>query len=132
MRTHLHPMGGVSVSAILWHVSASDAAFAQGTDSALVRGAVYGTRAGLHPGRPSPCRTTNQDPHKATTDQMGRYIFQVLSPLLNTATVESQGFKSVERKNIISAGRRPERTSTSVSRWAASPRRRSHRQRQRC
>jgi len=103
MRTHYTLWAALSVSAILLAAFLLPTrAFAQGTDSALVRGAVTDASGASIPG--ATVTMTNDEtkiPHKATTDQMGRYIFQVLKPASYTATVESQGFKSVERKNII-------------------------------
>jgi len=103
MKRHCTLWTALSVSAILLAASLLPTrAFAQGTDSALVRGAVTDSTGASIPG--AAVNMTNDGtkiPYKATTDQTGRYIFQVLKPASYTATVESQGFKTVERKNII-------------------------------
>jgi len=76
--------------------------WAQGTDTALVRGTVADTSGGVIPG--ATVTMTNDDTgvvDKAATDRLGRYIFEVLKPAPYTARVEATGFKSVERKNIV-------------------------------
>ena len=103
MKRHCILWAALSISTILLAASLLPTrAFAQGTDSALVRGTVTDSSGASIPG--ATVTMTNdgtQISEKAITDQMGRYIFQVLKPASYTAAVESQGFKTVVRKNII-------------------------------
>ena len=103
MKRHCILRAALSISTILLAASLLPTrAFAQGTDSALVRGTVTDSSGASIPG--ATVTMTNdgtQISEKAITDQMGRYIFQVLKPASYTAAVESQGFKTVVRKNII-------------------------------
>ncbi len=77
-------------------------ATAQGTDTALVRGTVSDPSSASIPG--ATVTMTNDGTKisaKATTDQLGRYIFEILKPASYTATVQAQGFKTEVRKNIV-------------------------------
>jgi hypothetical protein len=80
-------------------------AIAQGTDTALVRGSVSDSTGGVVPG--ATVTMTNDATgiaQKATTDAVGRYIFEVLKPASYTAKVEAQGFKTVMRAKIVLRG----------------------------
>src|SRR5215471_14195774 len=75
---------------------------AQGTNTALVRGTVADSSGASIPG--AIVTMTNDGTgvvDKATTDRLGRYIFEVLKPASYTARVEATGFKTTERKNIV-------------------------------
>ena len=75
---------------------------AQGFDSALVRGVVMDSSRAFIPGATV---TMTNDGTKvvqtATTDAMGRYIFNVLPPASYTATVTMEGFKTLVQPNIV-------------------------------
>jgi len=74
---------------------------AQGTDTALVRGIVQDETGAVIPGATV---TMTNDATKvidrATTDQMGRYIFNALKPGTYTGTVEKSSFRTLVRSNI--------------------------------
>ena len=74
---------------------------AQGTDTALVRGIVQDETGAVIPGATV---TMTNDATKvidrATTDQMGRYIFNALKPGTYTGTVEKSSFRTLARSNI--------------------------------
>ena len=75
---------------------------AQGSDTALVRGAVTDTSGAVIPG--ATVTMTNvgtQVSEKRTTDGAGRYLFTDLKPAAYTATVEITGFKTLVRENIV-------------------------------
>ncbi len=74
---------------------------AQGTDTALVRGIVQDETGAVIPGATV---TMTNDATKvidrATTDQMGRYIFNALKPGTYTGAVEKSSFRTLVRSNI--------------------------------
>jgi hypothetical protein len=77
-------------------------ALAQGTDTALVRGAVTDASGASVPKATVTMTNDGTDVvDKATTDELGRYIFEVLKPASYTAKLEAKGFKTVVRKNIV-------------------------------
>jgi len=74
---------------------------AQGTDTALLRGIVQDETGAVIP---AATVTMTNDATKiidrATTDEMGRYTFNVLKPGTYTGTVEKSSFRTLVRSNI--------------------------------
>jgi hypothetical protein len=92
------PLGVLAIAASLLPTRS----LAQGTDTALVRGAITDSRGAFIPG--AAVTMTNDGTgvvDKATTDRVGRYTFEVLKPASYTAKVEATGFKTAVRNNIV-------------------------------
>ena len=76
--------------------------FAQGGDTALLRGTVVDASGSLVPG--AKVTLTNEATNVAglaTTDEAGRYLFNALKPAAYRATVEATGFKTLVQANIV-------------------------------
>jgi len=76
--------------------------WAQGTDTALLRGTVTDPSGAVIPG--ATVTMTNDATSvsdKATTDPAGRYIFNILKPASYTASVEASGFKTLVQPKIV-------------------------------
>ena len=78
------------------------AALAQANFTAQVRGVVQDTSNAVVP-RATVTMTNDgtQVSEKATTDELGRYIFNGLPPASYTMKVEVSGFKTVVRSNVV-------------------------------
>jgi hypothetical protein len=95
------PIWGALLIALVAFLSPIPAA-AQGTDSALLRGIVMDASKSVVPGATvTMTNDATKVSQRATTDAMGRYIFNALPPASYTATVEMQGFKTLIQPNIV-------------------------------
>jgi hypothetical protein len=75
---------------------------AQGTDTALLRGAVTDVTGATIPGATvTMTNVATGVAQKRTTDEAGRYIFNDLRPASYTAKVEATGFKALAREGIV-------------------------------
>src|SRR5438128_907549 len=74
---------------------------AQGTDTALLRGIVQDeTGAVISAATVTMTNDATKIIDRATTDEMGRYTFNVLKPGTYTGTVEKSSFRTLVRSNI--------------------------------
>src|SRR5437773_1985991 len=83
----------IAFSSLLW---------AQGTDTALLRGTVTDPTGAVIP-RATVTMTDDATrvSNRIATDSAGRYTFNALKPASYTATVEAQGFKSLIQPGIV-------------------------------
>jgi hypothetical protein len=72
------------------------------TTSASVSGSVSDAQGGLLPGASVTLTSRTQgNSHTATTDSEGRFVFPVVRPDTYTLRVTMQGFKTLERTNLV-------------------------------